>query len=260
MKFSDDILDHIFSFLRSQKETLVVCSKVLALSRIVERHLFYHTIVQINRSDYVFEENNFSDLVSEKPHILNYVRILEIQFVTKYLRHRSPSDFADKFPKTLLMFPLLECIMLKTPGQYLQWYWSADFQAALENRLNLPTMKEVHFMGTEHFPYSLFNHSKNIKHLSLSGSFPTEGEFYASTLPQLESLTLSTTSISSSFLAWLKLHSNELRSLKCSLSFIETMAELLGVCSGTLNKFHIDVANSQCRLLALSLHLSLLLY
>lgn len=265
MKLSAEILDIIFGLLVSQWKTLIACSKVPALSQIVEKHLYYHTVVDImgntTDSDHVFKPDDLSNLASEKPHILNYIKILEIQFTSS--RYQLPLNFADifdKFAKTLLMFPVLECITLMTPDRYAAWYWSTRFQAALEDRLNLPTMREVHFVGGQGVPYSFLGNSENIEHLSRSESFPAEGpdEFCASTVPQLKSLTLSMRSISSPLLTWLKLHSKELRSLKCSLSSVEEMVELFGVCSGTLNKLYIDVADSECKVLALSRLIALL--
>jgi hypothetical protein len=257
MKLSVETLDHIFGFLTlSQQDTLIACSNIPTLAPIVERHLYHHIIVQINgtpNSNYALEPDHLSKLVSEMPRIVNHVRILQIQLEILgrhwSLAPRPLSDHADvfdKFAKTLLMFPLLECIMLTTPERP-GWYWSPDFRAAIEDRLNLPTLQELHLVGSEDFPFSLLNNCKKIKNLSLSGTFPDEGQVCASTLPQLRSLTLSSDSVSSSLLSWLELHSTELTSLKCTLSHVEVMSRLLGVCSGTLIELDIDVANSQCR-------------
>jgi hypothetical protein len=256
MRLSVEILDHIFSFLVPHRKTLIACSKDSLLSPIVERHLYYHVIVHFGKrssdADYAFEPDDLSRLVCENPRILCYVRILEIQV--------EGSRHLDGFADTLPRFSVLECVVL-TPTNHNNWCdWSYVFRAALEDRLSLPTVKEVHFRGFATIPISLFDNLKNVKNLSLSGSSDVDRyRSSASTLLQLESLRLSTqfNPQGSSLLAWIKLHIKELRSLKC-VFYLGQLSELLGGCSGTLNNLDIDFEPSRCMVLLSSKSLTLL--
>jgi hypothetical protein len=129
--------------------------------------------------------------------------------------------------------------------------WSDVFRAALEDRLSLATVKEVHIQGFAIIPISLLDSLKNVKNLSFPGSsvVPVD-RFHASApmLPQLESLRLSTRFSfpgTRSLLPWIKLHIKELRSLKCKF-YMGQLSELLRVCSGTLNTLDVDFEHSQC--------------
>jgi len=190
MRLSVEILDLIFSFLVSHRESLIACSKEPVLSPIVGRHLYYHVIVRIGKrltnSNCAFEPEHLSKLVSENPRILNYVRILQIESDFSFPQRKYTLQRLHEFAKTLLMFPLLECIMLTSENRV--WHWSDAFRAALEDRLNLPTVKEIHFVGGKDFPFSLLDACKHVKNLSLSGRF-TKGRFCDSTPSQLKSLT-----------------------------------------------------------------------
>jgi hypothetical protein len=255
MQLSVEILDHIFSFLVPHRETLIACSKDPVLSPIIERHLYHHVIVHFGKrrsdADYIFEPGDLSKLVSENPRLLCYVRILEIQVENRLL---------DGFADTLLRFPLLECVVLTSPDYDIWCDWSDVFRAALEDRLRLPTVKEVHLRGIARIPISFFDNLKSAKHLSLTG-FSTVDRLHASasTLPQLESLRISTEVVSTgSLMAWVKLHIKELRSLKC-VFFREQLSELLGVCSGTLNNLDVDFEHSKC-MVQLSISVTLFLH
>ena len=240
-----EILDHIFSFLVSHKRTLRECSRDPVLSPIVERHLYHQVTVDFG-DGVLLERYRFSKLVSDNPRIPYYVKILQIQV---YLDHSTEDDdilrkHLDDFAKTLLMFPVLECIILETSNKRL-CSWPDLFRAALEDRLSLPTLKEVHIVGNQESPCSLIHNRKNIENLFLQiPSFRDVDEHRScdSTLPQLKSLTLL-----NSLLPSLKPHIKELRSLKCARSGVDNLPELLGVCSQTLNKLDIDLAYSCCK-------------
>ena len=154
----------------------------------------------------------------------------------------------DKFAKTLLMFPVLECIILKTSKKRL-CSWPDVFRAALEDRLNLPTLKEIHIVGNQEFPCSLIDNRKNIQYLLLQHGSSRDYEHPScdSTLPQLKSLTLLSHSLYSSLLSLVKTHIKELQSLKCASSGVDVLKELLGVCSQTLNKLDVDFMYSYCK-------------
>ena len=253
MRLSVEILDHIFSFLVSHQETLIACSKDSLLSPIVERHLYYKVIVHIGRgqfnSNYVnaFKPNLLSKIVSENPRILRYVRILEIHVEFRSSQSEAHMEVLDEFAKTLLMFPVLECIMLTSPPFLQDWHWPNVFRGALEDRLNLRTLKELHLTGSKDLPFTVLENCKNIEDLSLLGTFEAEGLVGVSTLPHLKSLNLSTRFISSSLLTWLKLHITELQSLKSASASMYELPELFGECSGTLNKLEVDLTDTDCK-------------
>ena len=251
MKLSVEILDLIFSFLASDQETITACSNDPVLSPIVERYLHHHIQVSFGDGwrdhDYSIRRDNLSKLVSENPRIPYYVKILQIR--VHFDRHPEDEDLLlkrhlDGFAKTLLMFPVLECIMLNTSRRRI-CSWPDIFRAALEDRLNLPTLKEVHIVGNQESPCSLIDNRKNITNLVLSGSFSeAKRRSCDSPLPQLKSLTLLT---HLSLLPSVMTHIKELQSLKCTASSVGDLPELLPVCSQTLKKLDIDLAYSPCK-------------
>ena len=247
MQLPFDIVDYIFSLLVSDRKTLIACSKDPVLFPFVERHIHDHIIVQFGIKTttdtddalrLAFGPENLVKLVSENPHIVYYVRILQIQVDSGH-----PDEMDDSFANTLLKFPGLECIMLAA-SKARGWDVLDSFRAALEDRLNLPTVKEVHLRG-DRTPLSLLNNSKNITNLSLSG-FSIENQLCASTLPQLHSLRLLTRDVSPLLLAWIKCHIQELRSFKCALRNGQDILGLLELCSGTLEKLDLSVGYLRC--------------
>jgi hypothetical protein len=253
MHLSLEILDHIFSFLVSHRETLIACSNDPVLSPIIERHLYYHMVVKVGHgeTDHAYESNQLSQLISENPRILYHVRILQLHVHDFWWWNQNWSfkDFLDEFAPTLLMFPVLECVMLTlSDARSDTWSWSNAFRTALEDRLKLSTFKEIHLTGSKGFPFSILDHCKNIENLTLSGSFIAEGQYCDQDLPRLKSLSLLTHFISSSLFAWVKLHINGLQSLTCGLSSMALLPKILGVCSGTLKNLEVDLTLSPCKI------------
>ncbi len=194
MKLSVELLDYIFSFLVSHK-TLVACSEDPVLFPIVERHLYYHITVHFAKGwvpDYYYSSDRLYKLVSENPRILNYVRVLRIRVSLDHYPEDKDKDLSikkalDRFSKTLLRFPVLECIVLDTSNKR-SFCWPDNFQAALKDRLGLPTVKGLQIIGNQDSPCPLM---ENIENLLLSGSIrTTEAQVCSSTLPELKSLTL----------------------------------------------------------------------
>jgi hypothetical protein len=256
MRFSVEILDHIFSFLVSHRSTLFGCSNDPVLSPIIERQLFYHTTVGFATGmlDCTFEPSRLSKIVSKSPRILTYVRILEIKVETDRSGYQDLGiqKQQDDFAETLLLFPLLECIILTTPKSRM-WEWPDVFRAALEERLSLPTVKDVHFVGNQDVPFSLIGNCKNIENLLLEGTFEAldgdeDEESDSETLApvsgplQLKSLTLFSHSLPAE-----ALHIKKLQSLKYAEAAVGDLSKLLGVCSGTLKELDIDLTYSQCK-------------
>jgi len=222
----------------------MACSADPVLGPIVERHRYHNTTLHFGDgwSDCDLIPDWLSQLVSENPRILNYVRVLDIQ--VQFDRTRKQEQVIkkqlDDFANTLLMFPLLECIMLTTPKNRI-WHWPDVFRAALKDRLNLPTVKDVQFEGNQEFPFSLIGNCKNIENLILMGSFE-DAEEVDSTPLQLKSLALSHHSSPE----LVNLHIKQLQSLKCAESAVDDLSELLEVCFETLNKLDIDLTYSSC--------------
>jgi len=253
MQFSAEIIDHIFSFLVSSRETLVACSKDPALYQIVERYLYHHLVVHIGKPTkstsslhHSHEPNRLSKAVFRNPRILNYVRILQIEIKISSQWEDAARQQLDCFAKTLRGFPLLECIILTTSAHH-EWYWSGVFRAALEGRLNLPTVSGIHLLGQSEFPSSLLDNRENIKNLSLS-ALALFNEGHNVKLPKLQTLTLSIHFMSFDILSWIKLHISDLKSLKyTATSGLWALSEMLMVCSQTLEKLDISLIDTKCK-------------
>jgi len=243
MQLPVEVVDHIFSFLVSDRRTLIdiACSEDPVLFPMVERHFFHQITVLIpyGKIDHGFEPDRLFNLVSENPRILTYVRILEI-----YYNSDPVMKCFDDLVKTLLLFPKLECVFLWFVGGLRRW--PDVFQATLKEHLNLSTVKKLHIGGEMTVPLYLFDHFKNIENLSITGTSGAVGQACDSTLPQLKSLTLLIQYLPPSLLPWLKLHTKELQSLECMLLHWYTLSELLGLSPG-LNKLDVDVLHSPCK-------------
>ena len=247
MQLPVEVVDHIFSFLVSDRRTLIdiACSEDPVLFPMVERHFFHQITVLIpyGKIDHGFQPDRLFNLVSENPRILTYVRNLEI-YTKIYHDSDSVMKCFDDLAKTLLLFPKLEFISLWSVEGLGRW--PDFFQATLKERLNLSTVKKLHIGGEMPVPLFLFDHFKNIENLSIAGTRGAVGQACDSTLPQLKSLTLLIQYFPPSLLPWLKLHIKELQSLECMLLHWKDLSELLGACSG-LNKLDVDVRFSPCK-------------
>ena len=251
MKLSVEILDHIFSFLVLHP-TLIDCSEDPVLSPIVDRYIYYEISVWFGKRtnyNWTYSLGHLYQLLYENPHILSYVRVLRIRVL---LEHFPDDDDLgvkqdlDRFAKTLLKFPILECIVLNTSKKRL-FCWPTVFRAALEDRLCLPTLKELHIVGNQELPCPLIDNHKNIEKLLLSGSFTSadDARVCNSTLPQLQSLTL--LGPDSLLLTVLKPHIKALESLKCNNFCVDNLSKLLEVCLQTLNELDIDFDHTLCK-------------
>jgi len=137
MKLSVELVDLVFSFLISHRNSLLACSQVPELSQIVERHLYHTITVSFQPSTILWRDSSassnptvLSKFVSENPRILHYVRVLQIQVLLG--QRRDDLDIKqdlDNFAKTLLLFHGLECIKLTTSKKRL-CRWPDIFRAA----------------------------------------------------------------------------------------------------------------------------------
>jgi hypothetical protein len=133
------------------------------------------------------------------------------------------------------MFPLLECIILMSPRDSDWCFLSEVFRDALENRLSLPTVMEVHFA---HEIILDFNCKNNLELSGYLGA-STPGQFRS--LQQFIPLDPMFRLKPFPLHRWAKSHIKELRSLRCVAPVAGRFSEWLGVCSGTLNELDIEI-------------------
>ena len=208
-----------------------------------------------NAFDPVYVANRISD----NHNIPCHVRILEI--ISSFgddpgdTLHRV-KNLLKELAKTLLMFPALESIMLIARRPTPIFNLPLVFRTALENRLNLPTMKELHVHDCC-FPISILANSKYISHLSLSG-FSTVHQNGESSLLRLKSLSLEIFNFTNSNLDGLKRPLHELRSLKYSDETLDILLDLIQVCRRTLNKLEIELTNYARKVSSLTVTLLLI--
>ena len=171
MELPFDILDHIFSFLRSDPKALFACSKAHpTLSQVVEKYRFHHIIIHTGVTDFTYSFKPFDLLrhLAKAPRIVNYVAVLQIEFDHYQYGYRM-SPYLEEIASLLPMFPVLEAIMLPTPHSALLWQkFPQSFKTAVENCLHLPTLQEIH-VGNMFFPLSMLDNHANINYFPLSG-------------------------------------------------------------------------------------------
>ena len=174
MELPFDILDYIFSFLKSDPKALLACSKAHpVLSQVVEKYQFHHIVIHTGITDFTYSFGPF-DLrrrLAKTPRVAKYVAVLQIEF-----SHHQYGDrmlpYLEEIASLLPMFPVLESIMLPT-RRSLSWQKDLPrcFRKALENCLDLPTLQEIH-VGNMLFPFSMLDIHANINYFLLSGPGP----------------------------------------------------------------------------------------
>ena len=228
-----DIIDHIFSFLKSHPKALLACSRAHPLlSQIAERYRFRHIVIctgfQINSNiTYSFRLSDLLRYLAETPRIANYVAVLQVEL--------NPYQDFEGIASLLLMFPALECIMLPTPRKDSAISWKAlpqNFRTAVENCLCLPTLREVH-VGNTSFPLSTLDNHANINYLSLAGPPEIEPLDLKTTHPQIKSLAFEGFEHQESefFCTWARQHILKLQKLKYDFSCHEIILEVFNICS-----------------------------
>ena len=238
-----EVLDHIFSFLRSRPRSLLACSDAHPIfAQIVERYLYYHIIIPSispqsdHRRGYRLELWRIIEVLSETPHINDYVRIMEITFKDYNMRYTAP---------IFSRFRSLQCIKLPYCGSW----QSLDLRDAMADCLRLPTLQEVHF-GDIGVPLSILEGRANITRISLSRYIqPFDGP-HRSEFPQLESLFADNfpSHIWDCLMKWGKRHLVKLQSVTHQYSG-EKFLELLGICSNSLRDLDVIMpSGSICQL------------
>ena len=248
MDLSLDIIDHIFSFLRSHPNSLIACSEAHPnFSLIAERHQFYHIVIHTGFTEfaYSFKPTCLVELISKTPRIVNHVRVLQIEFNSNY-RSRdliTPGPLLEDIALVLSRFPLIECFMLSTMNTELTWQnLPQGFRTAVEDCLHLPTLQEAH-LGDLEFPSSPLDHNTNFFSLTGDSQIP-ECSDPDTTYPQLKTLSVKRTD--NRLRIWAKRCIGNLQSLECH--HYEACTELLEACSDTLQNLHIGLWDKDCKL------------
>ena len=249
MNLPFDVLDSIFSFLHPN--SLVACSKAHPLfSRVAERHLYHHITSPwanpwASHPGYMLKPSKLSKLLSETPHIANYVRVLCIVLVDirswTYPTQEARRDL-EEISLVLPKFSSLECIILNAPGCFALWdQLPQSFTVAIENSLHLPTLHRIHVRDLD-FPLCILDNHPNINCFSLCG-LPQIPDCSDGSNLQLTALSFSVTyrdDYPTSFLTWAKRHIFNLQSLKCNF-FEGKILWLLEICSDTLNSLDLTL-------------------
>ncbi len=226
-----EIIDHILSFLRSDRFTVRQCSRAHPiLSKLVQKHIHAYTAIRNVPQDV----SQFSKLVSDNPYIANYVRDLRIDILIYYSKVRPvhEEDIALILPK----FQMLRRITL-TLEVGSEWFMlHRNFRAAFVECLRLPSMIEVSILQGVGFPLNAFVNCTSIKTLTFEGPSTYDS---SSLPPQIESLSLRRCYLSLSVItSWVKTCS--LRSLSLCPSEISDLPMLLSTCSDTLTSLDVD--------------------
>lgn len=231
MDLSVEVIDHIFSFLKSSARSLLACSNAHPiLAQIVERHLYHHVIITTTSHQsnglggYNLKTPHLIKLLFRKPKIVDSVRILEFSFQSD----DGSCLQVEYIAPILSKFHALRCIKLTANIDTNFLRMPISFRAALEDCLRLPALQEAHFVKLQ-LPISE-SALPNITHLSFTGlgSLQPSG-CTDSPFPQLESLSVSTIYPP---LGWVK--HLELQSLTCHYSNEKIVEKWLRICPNTL--------------------------
>jgi hypothetical protein len=230
-----EIIDHIFSFLHSDRATLEICSRAHPiLLKLVQQHLYANTTIR-NVPAEIFT------LMSDSLCIANYVRSLHIKIEYRYTRSLNEEAIAMVLPK----FRMLKKITLDDHS-FTRWpMFHEKFRAAFIQCLRLPSMIEVSIHGNI-FPLTAFSNCMSLKKLTLDGTFTFDDLSADSTLPypQIESLTIRRSQNSSlpPIISWAKTCNPRSFGL-CLNPYDDDMPKLqplLQVWSNTLTSLEID--------------------
>jgi len=241
-----EIIDHIFSFLQSDRSTLEKCSKAHPiLSELVPKHLYANIIIRVP------DVSRLSELASDNL-IANYVCNLQIVLVWS-LHESSGRRLLDqeKIASMLPKFRMLKRIALHV-GDDPPTEWPLlheRFREGFTQCLRLPSMIEVSILGVSEFPLTTFRNCTSIKRLALGGEFDFDDPSSDSssslvTYPQIKSLTLyDCQGSSSAIVSWAKTYSPH--SLRLSLpSNFGLLQSLVPIYSHTLVSLEVDLGGA----------------
>ena len=177
LPLTTDVLDYILSFLESDPKTLKVCCRSHPLlCQIAEPHIYANIYLRTPNhvSDHNFGPSNLVKLLSDRPHIVDYIRNLDIQVSGDSYDEVVP--FLQEIP-TILPKPLtLKKITLDHRSTRTCFCWESQpesFRTAFLGCLHSSSVQHVCLKGIFHFPFvSVWNgESRTIKSLTVSNCF-----------------------------------------------------------------------------------------
>ncbi len=140
MSLPHDVLDHILSFLQSDLGALKACSQSHPkFIQLVEWHLYTSITLYDNNtiSENGLGTRQFINLLSDNPHIGNYIRSLEVSIT---YGNRGSLQYLEDIASVLRMCSLLNKIALKQ----IIFHWASlpeNFRLAFLDCLRLSSMK-----------------------------------------------------------------------------------------------------------------------
>ena len=172
LPLSIDVLDYILSYLESDPKTLeAFCKSHPLLSQIAEPHVYANIYLRTSDhiSDHNFGPSNLAKLLSDRPHIANYIRNLDIQVsgdsdedVGTFLH-----EISTVLPKLLALKKISldhQYSILKSGSQ------PESFHTAFVGCLRSQSVQHVCLKGISYFPFISAWHGKSrtIENLTLS--------------------------------------------------------------------------------------------
>ena len=172
-----DVLDYILSFLESDSKTLKACCRSHPLlCQIAEPHIYASIYLRTSNhvSDRNFGPSNLVNLLSNRPHIANYIRNLDIQVSGDSDEEMVPflHEISTALPKLLT----LKKITLDHRSTPTSFCWESQpecFRMVFIGCLRSPSVQHVCLRGIFHFPFvSVWNgESQTIKSLTVGNCF-----------------------------------------------------------------------------------------
>ena len=259
MSLPDDVLDHIFSFLQSDFRALKACSQSHpSFIPLVKRHLYAnialydHDFVAISGPEHVVRTTEFIDLLSDKPHIANYIRSLDVNVASGLT-----GPLLENVIYILQICSLLNRVTFRYTGAYFALEWVSlpeNFRLAFLNCLHLPSMKAVSIIDVSGFPLTTLNSSGSVTSLTLFRC-PPGPDFVPETpcYPILEHLAIQhcARETMQKVIAWVE--PKNLRSLEIMLPEshdAEQLSRFFSSCSSTLTNLNLDIKR-ECKLIFL---------
>jgi len=246
MSLPEDVLDHIFSFLQFDFYALRACSQSdPRFIPLVERHFYANVTlgeqhIAITGSRHV-EPAEFTSLLSDNPHIANYIRNLDVHLrVTEPVQH-----WLEIKASILRMCPLLNTVTFRSPNGPIKWLsLPENFRLALLSCLHLPSMKAVYIIRVSDFPLTDLKSCEGLKSLTLYDWTPGPSFTPETSRHSLEHLDIQFCSQEDvqEIITWVEpcnLHSLEIMFL--ASRNIEQLSRVFFSCSNTLTDLNLDI-------------------
>ena len=256
-----EIMDHILSFLHSDKDytTLESCSVVFP--QIVDRHLYSHigftsyynpaavalmpSRASFNEGVYIVHPTKFSHMLINRPHVANYVRVVRLCMGSYSTPANRPALFAD-LSSILPILRHIESISLRANG-ILQWHTlGAKFCTDFRDIIRLPSIKEVAITNVYGLSLDAFYNCENLKNLVLYGQFLGGEGTPTSSYPQLCSLSVDRHTNPTRMASWINcMKANTVDTLCLRISpkdgDLFKFLPLIEACSNTLVNLELDL-------------------